>query len=154
MSKVEKPYVLLVDDNEATCTLIAALLHREYTVEVAGDGLEAIEKLKTKHYDAILLDIRMPQLDGYGVLEYLKANRPASIPNVLIVTASLTQRELARVREYPICGIVPKPFEVDTLSAAVKLCVGGDTEGRPLGGLFFKNTMILLLADLLRQRWM
>jgi putative two-component system response regulator len=153
MSRVEKPRVLLVDDNEATCTLIAAILHRDYEIEMAGDGIEAIDKLKTKHYAAMLLDIRMPELDGYGVLDFLKETRPEMLRNVLIVTASLSEREMSRVRRYPVCGVVAKPFDVDALANAVRQCVSpGD---KPFGGPFFRSsTMLLLLADLLRQRWM
>jgi CheY-like chemotaxis protein len=152
MSRVEKPCVLLVDDNEATCTLIAAILHRDFQVDFAADGAEAIEKLKTNNYAAILLDIRMPQVDGFGVLDFLKEHRPAALKNVLVVTASVTERVLARVREYDICGIVTKPFEIDTLSTAVKNCAM--PADRPFGGPLFRNTMMLLLADLLRQKWM
>src|SRR4051812_6256142 len=52
MSRVEKPYVLLADDNEATCTLLTALLHRDFNVEAAFDGRETIERLRTRRYDA------------------------------------------------------------------------------------------------------
>src|SRR6476659_559018 len=56
MSKVEKPHVLLADDNEATCTLLTALLQREFEVAIATDGNEAIERLRTRRYAALLLD--------------------------------------------------------------------------------------------------
>lgn len=152
MSFVEKPVVLLVDDNDATCALITAVLQREFTSDIAGDGLEAIEKLKTKQYAAILLDIRMPQLDGYGVLEYLKTNRPELLRKVLIVTAALSDRELSRMDEYEVFGLVAKPFDVEVLLATVKRCAGPGSDF--LGGRFFRNTMMLLLADLLQKRLM
>ena len=152
MSNVEKPLVLLVDDNEATCTLIAAVLQRDFLTEVASDGIEAIEKLKTKQYAAILLDIRMPHLDGYGVLDHIKANRPEALRTVLIVTAALAGRELARMDEYNVCAIIPKPFDVEVLLAAVKQCAAlGDNF---FGGSLFKSTMMLLLADLIQKRLM
>jgi two-component system response regulator PilR (NtrC family) len=150
MSRVEKPYVLLVDDNEATCTLVTALLQREFIVEVASEGTEAIERMKTKNYASILLDLRMPGLDGYGVLEYLEASTPDMLRRVLILTAALTERELARVKRFEVCGIVAKPFEVETLLGAVRSCAGVDE--KPLGRYFFSNGMILLLAEVLRQR--
>jgi two-component system response regulator PilR (NtrC family) len=150
MSMVEKPLVLLVDDNEATCTLLAAVLQREFATEVATDGYEAIEKLKTKQYEVTLLDIRMPQLDGYGVLDWLKEHRPEALRSVIIVTAALGERELTRAREYDVYGIIPKPFDIEVLLAAVKQCTTRD-EGSPLGG-FLRGTMILLLADLIQKR--
>jgi CheY-like chemotaxis protein len=149
---MDKAHVLLVDDNEATCTLITALLQREFEIETVSDGVDAVETLKTKNYAAILLDLRMPHLDGYGVLDFLKANRPALLPSVIILTASLAQKELARVRTYDVCAIVAKPFEVESLLAVVKQCVG--EEPRHLGGKLLSSGMIILIADLLRQRWM
>jgi len=152
VSIVEKPVVLLVDDNEATCTLITAVLQRDFLTDVASDGIEAIEKLKTKQYAAILLDIRMPQLDGYGVLDHIQATRPEALRTVLIVTAALSQRELARMDAYDVCAIIPKPFDVEVLLAAVKQCAA-PADNFP-GGSFFKSTMMLLLADLIQKRLM
>src|SRR4051794_34046846 len=83
MPKADKPFVLLVDDNEATCTLINAVLQRDFAVDVAGDGTEAIEKLRTIRYAAILLDLRMPPPDGFAVLEFLQQNAPRQLANVL-----------------------------------------------------------------------
>jgi len=152
MSMVEKPIVLLVDDNEATCTLISAILQREFAVDVARDGYDAIEQLKTKQYAAILLDIRMPQLDGYGVLDHLVATGSDTLRTVIIVTAALGDREMSRVKNYDVFGVVPKPFDVEVLLAAVKQCTT-QTEGSPLGS-FFQSTMMLLLADLIQKRLM
>lgn len=149
---MEKPFVLLADDNEATCTLIIALLHNDFVVDVANDGMQAVDKLKGRQYSAILLDLLMPNTDGYTVLDFLARERPADLGRVLVVTASLTPMELKRVKSYPIHGIIRKPFEVDVLLAAVK-----DVAGRadpPVGGTFLSSSMLVLLADLLRQRWM
>lgn len=151
MPNTEKPSVLLVDDNEATRTLLIALLHRDFQVDSATDGMEAIEKLRTKQYASILLDLRMPQQDGFGVLEFLQANNPDRLRTVLVVTALLTKNEIDRARAFGVCGIISKPFDVEDLVGAVKQCVS-DTGGK-LGNVFCTSTpMILLIADLLRQR--
>src|SRR5262245_30852288 len=149
MSSAEKPFVLLIEDNEATCTLITAVLQRDFAIEVAGDGNEAVEKLRTNHYAAIILDLRMPGADGYSVLEYLKANDPRSLRSVLVVTASLTPSEVARAKSYDICGIVRKPFDVDVLLDAVKQCASPG-EGNAIGNVL-SSGVILFLADLIRQ---
>lgn len=149
MSTVEKPYVLLIDDNEATCTLITAVLHRDFTVEVASDGNEGIEKLRTSHYAAIILDLRMPGADGFAVMEFLKQNEPKTLRNLLVVTASLTPAEVARAKSYGICAIISKPFDVDALLEAVKQCASPG-EGNPIGNVL-SSGVILILADLIRQ---
>jgi CheY-like chemotaxis protein len=149
----EKPFVLLVDDNEATCTLVTALLRREFQIEVARDGTEAIESLKTRRYASVLLDLRMPHTDGFAVLEFLSKNAPQDLARVLVLTAALTPSEMARARSYPICGVVSKPFDVEALLTAVKQCAGGG-EGGTLSNVFATSgPVILLLADLLRQRF-
>lgn len=149
---MEKPSVLIVDDNDATLTLVTALLRRDFHVEAATDGREAVEKLKSRRFAAVLLDLRMPQLDGFGVLDFLQSHHPAVLPTVLVVTAALTKPEIARANAYGVCGIISKPFEVETLLDAVNHCVASD-EPRPLGNLF-SSGMLLLLADMIRQRLM
>jgi CheY-like chemotaxis protein len=152
MLRVEKPYVLLADDNEATCTLITALLRHDFHVDVATDGREAIDRLRTRRYQAVLLDLRMPIVDGFAVLDFLKEHRPEALPNVLVVTAALSSGELERANAYGVCAIVTKPFDVETLRARVKECAATD-DGIALGPVLCSSgPMILLLADLLRQR--
>ena len=94
----------------------------------------------------------MPLYDGFSVLEFLKANNPDRLRTVLVVTAVLTRSEIERAKSFGICGIITKPFDVDDLLGAVKECVG-DTTGGTLGNVFCTSTpVILLIADLLRQR--
>jgi CheY-like chemotaxis protein len=154
MSTVDKPYVLVADDNEPTCTLLAALLHRDFTVDIASDGQEAIDRLRNRQYAAILIDLRMPRTDGFAALDFLKQNQPGMLASVLVVTAILTPGELQRARAYGVCGIITKPFDVESLLAAVKKCVSPDDENSLGPVLLTGAPMILLLADLLRQRLM
>jgi CheY-like chemotaxis protein len=145
---VEKPFVLIADDNEATCTLLIALLRNDFTVEIARDGNEAIAKLTNRRYATVLLDLLMPRSSGYDVLDFVKSDRPDMLSRILVVTASLTEAQLQRVRTYDICGIIAKPFDVEVLLTAVKKCAGmGD--GRN-GAALLQASVILLLADLFR----
>jgi CheY-like chemotaxis protein len=154
MSRVEKPYVLVADDNEATCTLLTALLHRDFDVEAVFDGREAIERLRTRRYAVLLLDLRMPHADGFAVLDFLKEHQPAMLPRVLVVTAAVSARDLDRAASYGLCGVVTKPFEVETLLATVKKCTSME-DANPFGPMLCSSgPVILLLADLLRQRLM
>jgi DNA-binding NarL/FixJ family response regulator len=72
--------------------------------------------------------------------------------NVLIVTAALGERDIARANDFDIFGLIPKPFDVETLLAAVKQCA--TTSDSSLGGTLFNGTMMLLLADLIQKRLM
>jgi DNA-binding response OmpR family regulator len=150
MSKVEKPIVLLVDDNEATCTLVSAILQRHYSIEIATEGKEALENIKRRNYAVVLLDLRMPGLDGFGVLESMRSNSPDLLRRVLILTAALTAKDIDRVKAFNICGVIGKPFEVETLLAAVRHCID-PVETAPLMKPFLSNGVLLVLAGLLPQ---
>ena len=150
MAITDRPRVLIIDDNEATCDLVTAILQRDFTVETAGDGLEGVERLKTKSYHVILLDLRMPHSDGFHVLDHLSTHSAETLGRVIVMTASVTDGDLSRVRRYPVASIITKPFEVDVLLASVKSCAGGS--GPSLTNVF-SSGMVLLLADLIRQRW-
>jgi CheY-like chemotaxis protein len=146
---LEKPFVLVADDNEATCTLITALLHHDFAVETASDGTEAIARLKNRRYAVILVDLLMPYTDGYAVLDFLRAERPDLLPHTIVVTASLAVGEMERVRQYDVCDVIAKPFDIEVLQAMVKRCVAGD-DAAGTGTTFMSTGMILLLADFLR----
>lgn len=142
--------MLLADDNEATCTLITALLQGDFVVHVARDGGEAIEKLKTAQYAAILLDLLMPVVDGYAVLDFLRTERPDLLHQVLVVTASLGGREMQRVSAYNVRRVIAKPFEVDVLQNAVRECAG--ISGPPnLRASMISGGMLLLIAEVLKR---
>jgi len=143
--------VLLADDNEATCTLVTAILHKELTVECATDGNDALERLRTKRYAVVLLDLRMPIIDGFGVLDFLRDHSPEMLARVLILTAALTPKELARANSYPICGIVKKPFEVESLLESVRQCADQDDKGF---SSLITPAVLILLAGILRNRWL
>ncbi len=80
--------------------------------------MKRIEKLKSRQYAAILLDLLMPVVDGYAVLDHLQRENPALLDRVIVVTASLSQRELSRVRTYPIHGLLAEA--VRSRDAAVR----------------------------------
>jgi CheY-like chemotaxis protein len=147
---VEKPFVLLADDNEATCTLITALLRHDFVVDVVSDGGEAVEKLKHRQYAAVVLDLLMPYLDGYAVLDFLKEERPDLLRRVIVVTASLSAAQMHRVRQYEIFGVIAKPFEVDVLQATVVEAAAGVTSP-PLRIPLLSGGMIFLLQELLKR---
>ena len=144
---MQKPFVLVADDNEATCTLITALLHHDFAVVTATDGMSAIEQLKSRQFAAVILDLVMPVADGYAVLDFLRMERADLLPRTVVITASVARREMERVASYGVHTVMPKPFEVDELYAAVKEIAGG---ADAFGGPMISTGMILMLADLLR----
>jgi two-component system chemotaxis sensor kinase CheA len=85
--------ILVVDDSLTTRTLEKSILEAHgYKVQVAVDGLDALEKLRAEKPDLVISDIQMPRLDGFGLLQALKQDPVLSLIPVIIVT-SLDQPE-------------------------------------------------------------
>ncbi|HYO76558.1 MAG TPA: response regulator [Thermoanaerobaculia bacterium] len=127
--------VLVADDDQSIRKLVCTLLQREgLAVDAAADGQEAIERLQQRTYAVILLDLMMPRVDGFGVIDYLRNNPPAQKPVILVVSAYADQK-FKRVDPNLVAGVLRKPFEVADLGGLVRLCVHGydaATRGRLL----------------------
>ena len=79
--------VLIVEDNAAVARAIEAAGEEFcYTCDHATDGWEAIEKLETEHYAAIVIDTDVPRQSGFGVLTYLREEVGEDLPNVIVMT--------------------------------------------------------------------
>jgi CheY-like chemotaxis protein len=92
--------LLLVEDDSAIAEMYSfALRARGYEVTTAGDGLRALELVRAAPFDLVLLDLLMPNLDGYGVLAALR-ERPLPEPVPVVVLTNLSEPSvLARARE-------------------------------------------------------
>ena len=120
-----KARVLVADDDQSIRQLVCTVVKREkFEVDCVADGLEAVEKLKEQEYAVILLDLMMPRLDGFGVIEYLKEHTPPHKPIVLVITAYADQK-FKDVDSNIVAGILRKPFEVAELGDLIRLCVAG-----------------------------
>ena len=96
MKSKELPKVLIVDDDPIFREAYTAYFSRDFQVHSASDGDDAIHKLKKYYPDAILLDLRMPQVSGIDVLQYMKLwPRMRNIP-VIVVTS---QRVDGKIRQ-------------------------------------------------------
>ena len=117
-----EPRVLVADDDPSIRRLVCTIMRREGLIaDCVGDGLEAIEMLKEHDYAVIRLDLMMPRLDGFGVIEWLRQNPPVVKPVVLIVTAYADQQFKEVDPDY-VAGVVRKPFEVAELGGIVRQC--------------------------------
>jgi GAF domain-containing protein/CheY-like chemotaxis protein/anti-sigma regulatory factor (Ser/Thr protein kinase) len=90
--------LLVVDDDPQVLDLIRQLLHDKYQIETAADGLAALEAVVYWKPDAILLDLMLPRLDGFGVLEKLRADEPfRRLPVVILTAKTLSADETAQL---------------------------------------------------------
>lgn len=113
--------VLVVEDERVTRDFfVAALRQAGFDVDIAVDGLEAIGRLESKAYDALVLDLHLPRLDGMGVLRFLSERHPELLRRVALVTG-LSVQDVASL--YPICGTLPKPVSASRLVEIVRECL-------------------------------
>ena len=118
--------VLVVEDDRATQQLLDAVLQRE-SIEcaLAGDGREALRLLREEQFDAILLDLLLPNVNGFEVLRDLKKNDRATLSRVIVMTAAAEStfrgcEELADVH----C-VLRKPLDLEVLTSEIRSCLDG-----------------------------
>ncbi len=112
--------VLIVDDNSQVRDFLSKSLSECENIHVIGsasDGLQALEMIDSLNPDIVLLDIVMPKLDGFGVLEIL--SKRSSSPHVIVVSALTQEMLIARAIELGAVFFIAKPFSVDVLKARV-----------------------------------
>ena len=113
--------LLVVDDNEDNRYTLTRRLKREgYTnLTTANDGREALELLRSKKFDLVLLDIMMPEMNGYEVLEHLKADAELRHLPVIMISAVGEIDSVVRCIELGAEDYLPKPFNPTLLRARV-----------------------------------
>lgn len=107
--------------------LVKMVLDRNgYNVDVAADGVEAVLKLGLNDFDVIVLDLMMPNLDGFSFIETLSQNEPERLNRIIVTSAASPGVIRERMRGKPF-DILPKPFDINELVKRVQACV----EARP-----------------------
>lgn len=115
--------MLVVEDDAAIRRLVKMVLQRHgYEVEVAADGLEAVLKLGVCEYDVMILDLMMPNLDGFVLIETLAQNAPDQLRRIIVTSAASPAVIRERMKGTPF-DLLPKPFDIDTLIRMVRACI-------------------------------
>lgn len=113
-------HILVVDDNENNRDLLSSQLVKEgYTVSLAVNGLQALEMITKENYDLILLDLLMPEIDGYQVLDQLKNNEKKKHIPVIMISALDEFDNVIRCIEIGAEDFLPKPFNKVLLKARI-----------------------------------
>jgi CheY-like chemotaxis protein len=114
--------VLVVDDDAGLRSLLAATLRRRgLHVDEAADGEQALALASTNQYAVMLLDLLMPVLDGFGVLDRISKDELAPSPVVLVITGA-DRSAIDRVGAHRVHGIVRKPFDIEEIANVVVAC--------------------------------
>jgi DNA-binding NtrC family response regulator len=115
--------VLLVEDDPATANATRRILNElGYSVEWAQNGCEALEILTARDFEAIMLDLVMPQVDGFTLLEHFHSERPGLLRRV-IVTTGMPEKYVEALKRCTVAGIVQKPLDLEQLARLLRDCV-------------------------------
>lgn len=108
-----KQKILVVDDKGMNRYMLGGIFRDNYEIVEAGGGVEAIEILEAEKDElaVVLLDIIMPGMDGFGVLEHMKKNEMLEQIPVVIVTDDSSEATSVKAFEYNVADMVIKPFE-------------------------------------------
>lgn len=126
---MEESSVLVVEDDDVIRNLLVEYLRQraQLHVESVRDGVEALHRLSTRHYDVVVLDLLMPHMSGIDVLDSLQILAVSDPPAVLVVTSEsvevLNDHDIERRCPSAVRGVLRKPFDIGRLADSVEtLC--------------------------------
>jgi len=115
---VEQPAILLLEDEARLRDNLQTLLQSEgYRVTTAQNGAEGIKRLRQEVFDLVITDLMMPEVDGFQVLEYLKAYSPETV--VVVMTAYVSAGSVIDVLRKGAYDYLSKPFEFDLMKVTI-----------------------------------
>jgi DNA-binding response OmpR family regulator len=115
-SLTQVPKVLIVDDDDGIRSLLSAVCKRVgYDCDNAEDGSVALEKLRSSKFDVVLLDLMMPKLNGYQVIEVLRKMKDR--PQVIVVTAQGAKTTTGIEDGVVVRAVIHKPFDLDDVTS-------------------------------------
>lgn len=127
--------ILLVEDLELNREIAVAMLERAgHHVDVAENGIAALEAMRSSHYDVVLMDIHMPVMDGITATHQIRAlaGQERDVP-IIALTASVLPSEVARFYAAGMSGHVRKPIELADMLKEIERCAEGANAPGPLG---------------------
>ena len=129
MSRSDPPVshssVLVIDDDLALRGLFTTLLGKKgFEVDTAADGRVAFDQIHRHNYSVILLDLMMPDVNGFELLNRLERDSPALLDKVIVMTGA-SQRAIQNLDTSRVWGLIRKPFDIDNLVSSTVACAEG-----------------------------
>ena len=118
--------IIVADDSPIISSIVEKSFEGKYKVLVASNGQQAIDYIKVndpKNIVALLLDLNMPEVDGFAVLDYMQANELFDKIPVCIITGDVEKERIDRAFTYGIVDVLPKPFTMDNIRNVVEKVV-------------------------------
>jgi len=118
--------VLIIDDNEQITKMVSSFLDMSnHDCTIVNDGKDGLDLIKTNQYDSIVLDLAMPEFDGYEILDTLKNEDPSQISKIIILTASSISLEtVKKFKDLGVSSCLQKPVDIDQLLSKITAVAG------------------------------
>ncbi|MCR5046952.1 MAG: response regulator [Treponema sp.] len=119
---MDKKKIIVIDDVELNRALLAEVFKKEYDILEASNGAEGLQKINENKDDicAVFLDIIMPEMDGFGVLQEMNINCLIQRIPVFLITTDATNNVIERAYDYGAVDVIPKPFNVMIIKRRVQ----------------------------------
>jgi DNA-binding response OmpR family regulator len=113
--------ILIIDDNEQITKMLTTFLElKEHKCTVANDGKEGLALIKENRHDVVLLDLAMPEFDGFAVIKDLEENNMLKDHKVIVFTAStITEEDLDELVNRGVSSYILKPIDIDLLLSKI-----------------------------------
>ena len=123
-----KKRILIVDDDKGMVDSIQRFLKREkrYDLGIAYDGFEAGQRFSEFKPDLVILDIRMPGLDGYKLCSHIRSNPENKNVKILFISGMIGQKELKQIKDSGANDYLAKPFDNQTLKIKIEKLLGAN----------------------------
>jgi two-component system cell cycle response regulator DivK len=112
--------ILEIDDNPSSRELVRFALEPRYDVEEAADGRDALSRIQTALPDLVLMDIQMPEMDGYETLHEIRANPQSAFLPVVAITAFAMLEDRQKAFEAGFDGYFAKPINIAALREQIE----------------------------------
>ncbi len=125
-----KGTILYVEDNPENRTLVRRVLNSEgYSVVEAGNASQALERLNNGGLDLILMDISMPEMDGYSLTSQIRSIPHFAFIPIIAVTANVMRGDREKSIQAGCDGYIQKPIDIDTLAFQIERFIGRSVNG-------------------------
>jgi DNA-binding response OmpR family regulator len=133
MSQQPPPRIIVIEDDDSECRVLELLLTREgFGVQIARDGGRGLELAHHAPPDVVLLDLQLPQLDGFAVLERLKADPRTRDVAVIVVSGTTAEKDIVRALKAGATDFVNKPYGIEILLARIGAALRSSREKRAI----------------------
>ena len=120
-AQISLMHILLAEDNVSNQKVVLQMLKRlGCTADVAANGIEALQALERQHYDLVLMDVKMPKMDGLEATRIIRQRWPDNGPKVVAVTAYALEGDMEKCLEAGMDDYISKPVRMEELVAVLR----------------------------------